>query len=330
MTEMDVREISEHTNLSIRTIYNLVSTGKIPYKRISPKKVVFLREEIDEWLRIREDGRKSRKNKNESLSEGPLKETQNQEKSGNDVILSVPDHIVQVRTAGKRNYFLQAGILSLVLITLGWGGGYLYFRSHGRNTSASKPFTSLDGVDMATLIADGKIDSLDFGQASNDLDHVQVKLDYLSRIVSLEGGISSPQIKPFLVNALKSEEDNYAIKSKTMDALKSLFLDPDVKDALIYSLTHDQNPIIRMKAMTVLANIAGSREVNNALVDRLKNDENTGIRFKALELIEDSMGREIVSVLRGLNVPDRNSIIKNRIDAIYRKYNYAPLGKQKI
>ena len=329
MTEMDVQTTSKYTRLSVRTIYNLVSTGKIPYKRISPKKVIFIEEEIDEWLRTREDGRKTKRIEVETRPEEASADPCSFE--GDLRTTALPHHFSEapLLSSRKAQKIFHSGIIAFVLIALGWGGGYLYFKSQGRSESTPKPFSSLNGVDMETLLTHGKIDSLDFGQASNDLDHVQVKLDYLSQIVSLEGAISSPQIKPFLVNALRSEEDNYAIKSKTMDALKTLFLDPDVKGALIHSLTHDQNPIIRMKAMTVLANIATSDEVNKALVDRLKNDENTGIRFKALELIEQSMGREIVSILRNLKAPDKNSIIKNRIDAIYRKYNHAPLQKQK-
>jgi excisionase family DNA binding protein len=321
MTEMDVKTTSDYTRLSLRTIYNLVSTGRIPFKRISAKKVVFVKEEIDEWLSTRVDGRRTRRSAEKEATIALPEES---------AVACSHEVAAPNRTAWKRFPLLSFGMIAVTLLLLGWGGGYLFFKSKARGSSISnpKPLNSQISVDMGTLLAHAKIDSLDLGQVSDESDHVQVKLDYLSQIVNLEGAISSPQIKPFLVNTLKSTEDSYAIKSKTLDALKSHFLDPEVKDALIHAMTHDTNPLIRMKAMTVLANIASSEDVNKALVDRLKNDETTGIRFRALELIEDSMGKEILNVLKSLKEKDENSLITKRINLIFRKYGNASLQKK--
>ena len=41
MEEMDVIGVSKYCGLTKRTIYNMVSTGRIPYRRLSEKRVSF-------------------------------------------------------------------------------------------------------------------------------------------------------------------------------------------------------------------------------------------------------------------------------------------------
>lgn len=50
---MDAKELSAYANLSLQTIYNLVHTNQIPFKRISKKRASFDKKEIDEWLKTR-------------------------------------------------------------------------------------------------------------------------------------------------------------------------------------------------------------------------------------------------------------------------------------
>jgi excisionase family DNA binding protein len=314
MEDMDVKAVSKYTHLSPRTIYNLVSTKKIPFKRLSEKKVIFIKDDIDEWMKRREDGKKSRKI--------PKKQIHFEEDS---VQISAPLSISGERKPkglspqAKRNF--QFGVLAIVLISIGWGGGFFFVKS--RSQRASFKSSTPNGIDIETLIDHAKINSLDFSQSAANESNIQVKLDYLSQVVELEGTISSPQIKPFLVHALEREEDNYAIKSKTIDAFEPYFLDPEIRQAIIHILAHERDPIIRMKAVTVLAKVAKTEEIKKALLERLNNDENMGIRFKVLELIENFVDEEVIEVLRILREKEKEGIIKNKVEAIFQKYkNY--------
>ena len=53
-----IQEVSEFLGISISTINRLVKEGDFPSKiKLSPRRIVFLRSEIDEWV-------KSKKNNN--------------------------------------------------------------------------------------------------------------------------------------------------------------------------------------------------------------------------------------------------------------------------
>ena len=51
---MTVKELAAYANLSHQTIYNLVCQNKIPFRRVSEKKVQFEKDEIDVWLKKRD------------------------------------------------------------------------------------------------------------------------------------------------------------------------------------------------------------------------------------------------------------------------------------
>jgi len=48
---LNIKEVSELLGISISTINRLIKKGKFPPKRkISPKRVVFMKYQIDEWI----------------------------------------------------------------------------------------------------------------------------------------------------------------------------------------------------------------------------------------------------------------------------------------
>ena len=125
---MNVKQLAEYTQLSSRTIYNLVYQKKVPFKRISQKKVVFYKEEIDEWLAARNPSKKEDDIENQSIqgvqTEGSI-DTRSENSTG--------------KISLKLGTIIGAGIFLLIC---GWGSNYLNQR-YGRNIAKQEPVRSL-------------------------------------------------------------------------------------------------------------------------------------------------------------------------------------------
>ncbi len=360
---MTVKELAVYANLSPQTIYNLVCQNKIPFKRVSEKKVQFEKDEIDVWLKQRDldkaviiRARRIRKRAEKlpipasveapcaveaiepAPSALPPPASPGSAYSGSPVHslpylpsffgMEPPIHSAAKapRPDSRRNPWLTP--LLLFLILPGWVGGLLYIRSRVHKTPSSASSVLPVGLNAEAA----RIDTLDYvpaparepnaraASATKDSGLVQIKLDYLSQIIEVEGTVGSPQIKSLLIRALKSDKEEYSVKSKSIDIVQPYYADPEIRGALLHILARDENPVIRMKAMTVLAKISGNPEIKSALLERLKNDTNMGVRYKALELIENDIDGEILSVLKILKEKETNKIIKERAETIYEGY----------
>ncbi len=45
-----IKETAVFTGYSVSTIYKLTSKGEIPHHKLSPKKLVFYKSELNEWI----------------------------------------------------------------------------------------------------------------------------------------------------------------------------------------------------------------------------------------------------------------------------------------
>jgi excisionase family DNA binding protein len=362
--KMTVKELAVYVNLSPQTIYNLVCQNKIPFKRVSEKKVQFEKDEIDAWLKQRNLDKvvviRARKNRRiaektsipasieaacalevistapstlpppaspESIFSGTLVHGRSSPASFFGVEPSILGAAKAPDPDGRRNPWLIP--LILLLIVPGWVGGFLYFRSRVHKTSALAASVLPVGLNAEAA----RIDTLDYVPAPAGGSKVraasvprgggliQIKLDYLSQIIEVDGPVGSPQIKALLIKALKSNEEKYSVKSKSIDIVQPYYADSEIRGALLHILARDGNPVIRMKAMTVLAKISSNPEIKSALLERLKNDTNIGVRYKALELIENDVDGEILSVLKILKEKETDKIIKERAGTIYEAYD---------
>ncbi len=332
---MDVGDVSRFTGLSPRTIYNLVSTERIPYQRVNAKKVLFDKNEIDAWMKARRTRRTTTgpANSSQSATAAP-QETRSEPVSVSQekpIVLpgalprssKLPDvspkAVSSVPT--RRSYLLQSGLISLALVTIAALGGWLYL-SKSRVPGPSAPSSEIIPVNLNADLA--RINYLDFvpeGTAGTEAGGtVQIKLEYLSKPMEVRGQVQSPQIKSLLIGALKKQDEEYSIKSKSIDIVQPYYADPEIRAVLLSILARDKDPVIRMKAMTVLSKIAGNREIKSALIDRLKNDVNVGVRYKALELIEKDVDDEILGLLRILKDKETNRIIRDRAGSIYEAH----------
>lgn len=335
---MDAKELSAYANLSLQTIYNLVHTNQIPYSRISKKRAVFDKNEIDEWLKTRK--RKIRQPKPIS-SEEPISEILSKDDSGAGGATlpgtppsrtSPPPPLPPSTLQLSSRPFVAQLIAVFLFIAIGWGGGFLYFHykaasnaSQNAAKAAAEPGPasgliklSPGVIDLAPFMEQGKPGRIDIRIPSVESQKTQVHMDRVSDI-NVQGEEAS-LIKPLLIQTLKSADGDYAFKSKTIDIVRPYAYDPKIQEALIYLTKNEKDPAIRMKAVTVLAKVADMDEVKEALLDRLLNDKIKGIRFKALEIIEKNMDRRAISVLEKVKDKETDESIRNRAKAIFNNY----------
>lgn len=298
---MNVKELADYANLSRQTIYNLVNTKKIPFNRISEKKVLFDKNEIDEWLNNREKKKKVtyRRRRGVNVQKSPVDK--------------------QVTNKFPKSTPIYAYLLiPVLLIAIGWAGGFLYFKSRVRSFDLNN--SSAESIDLSSLIEEGKLGRIEVSTPSLDSEKVQIYLDHISDI-EIQGEANSSSVKPLLIQTLKSGSEDYALKSKTIDIIRPYTDDPKIREALIYVAKNETDPVIRMKALTVLARVAKVEEVKETLLDRLINDKNIGIRFKSLEIIEKVVDEEIITLLKRLIKEEQNDVIKAKVKSIYNKYS---------
>jgi len=312
---MDVKEVASYTNLSPKTIYNLVYSKQIPFKRISEKKVIFFKDDINGWLRRR----KKEKFKKEVRNSKRLKDEHKKIKiKTNEEKATIIKTLFASFHHNNKLYF----IVSFLIFSLGWMGNYLYYKAKNYSSNfyiATKKSDS-ESFDIESLIEQAKLSDLQINCSFLEKDKIDIKLDYISNI-ELKGNVKSTHIKPLLVYALKNGKGDYATKSKTIDIIKPFVDDKKIRKALIHMIKNDENPALRMKAVTVLTKVAKTEEVKEAILDRLKNDKNEVVRFKALEIVEKIVDEQIITALENIKEKDKSSIIRNRAELVLKKHD---------
>ena len=65
---LSIKEVSELLGISVSTINRLIKRGDFPQKiKISPKRIIFMKREIDEWIKSKKITTKFLKNKGASF-----------------------------------------------------------------------------------------------------------------------------------------------------------------------------------------------------------------------------------------------------------------------
>ena len=320
---MTVKETAAYTNFAPQTIYNLVSTQKIPFKRISPKKVLFDKGEIDKWLFERnkeqqpEGKEKSLAEKDALISERILKSR----KKANFLQLFRP------RGQKKLTYVVPMTLMFLV----GWAACFYFYQLKRGSENPSPEIVARklsENLKLDLLKDDTEIRDINVVPTSLDMNEVQIKLGHLSN-VEFKGEAHSDLIMPFLLYVLKSEKENYATKSKTIDVVKPYVDDEKIRTVLIQLMKNDKNPSIRMKSLAILSKVAQSDEVKEAILDRLIHDGDETLRFRALEALESIVDAKILSALLQVKREDGSEIVRNRAELICRKnWTKIPGGKK--
>lgn len=311
--EWAVKRVATYANLSEKTIYNLVYSKKIPFHRISEKKVVFYKKEIDEWLKDRKKQKKLR---------SALKKRMLCKEDRKDFLSNREEkkrwEISYLLTRFPKKY-LTFFITIIFCFFMGWVGSSIFYGS--RSARKEYLFGPLEkATNLESLIHRAQIGGIHINQSLLEKDKVDIKIDYISNIEA-KGEIKSPITLSFLINILRAEQENYAVTSKVIDILKPRLLDdPEIREALIEKIYTDNNPVIRMKVVTTLSEQAKIRETKEALIKVLRNDENEAVRFRALCSLEEVMDEKIISELTNIKKEEGSKNIRTRIESILRKH----------
>jgi excisionase family DNA binding protein len=328
--KMNVKEVASYTGLSIGTVYNLVSQKKIPFQRISEKKVVFDRTEIDVWLTERRQGSLENEIVKSINTSAGREEPAGIDPRLPDIQMPVGteirtpyDPLNRIGDRKTRSFWKKSAYAAAILavFALGWmGAKRFYIKSAATSPDSGWIKTVADGNQPANAVAGSpEIKDLQIIPAEPDSDEVRIKLDRSQRI-ELRGEAGSESIMPFLLKALNTGTEDYATRSKTIDVIKPYVEDSKVRQTLLGVMKTDKNPAIRMKALSVLSKVARTAEVKDAILDRLINDEDEAIRFKSLEILEDIVDAQIASALMKIKNADRSEMVRKRAETIYRNH----------
>ncbi|PYU27991.1 MAG: hypothetical protein DMG32_04075 [Acidobacteria bacterium] len=113
-----------------------------------------------------------------------------------------------------------------------------------------------------------------------------------------------------------------SVRLGSIDALRPVADDPQVRAAMSDALRHDPNPAVRLRAIEALRGVGSAPDVQSAILGALSDDDNSGVRIQALNTVIERMRRRefprvppdnrAVSILRDRMRNDSNSYIRSR------------------
>ena len=236
-----------------------------------------------------------------------------QERSGESRGKAWAVHLFRPFPAGAR--IAAAGVVSLAL---GIIGGYVLF---GGGPSGAM----LPSLHQVGQVEQGKTQISDVHFLYVDPVSGDVELSFEAiRPVRLRGNLKDDSIRDILAEALVNE-DNPGLRIKTVSAIAGIAeeaVDPKVKDALIFSVTHDPNPGVRKEAIKGLMKFPWDADIRDALLEVLSKDENQGLRVDAINALTESrpqaatVDQEMLRILKQRVQSDPNNYIRLRAKAM--------------
>jgi hypothetical protein len=145
---------------------------------------------------------------------------------------------------------------------------------------------------------------------------VQIVVDE-TRQRTVSGRLDDQKIRSLLLTAVKDPSDP-GLRTETLDILtqENHAPSPEIRDALVFALGHDENAGVRLKAVAGLKPMVRDPEVRTALAAALLNDANPGVRTQAIEVLtagpSSEVGRDIVATLQELMARENNAYIRDR------------------
>ncbi len=175
------------------------------------------------------------------------------------------------------------------------------------NSSDARPQTSISNVRF--------IDS----DASDG--EVEFEFDAVAPM-HIKGKIDDPEIQKLLTHALLNES-NAGVRLSTVNAIRhhsenKKIIDPLIKSTLIKSLTSDSNPGVRREALRVLQQYDFDADIRDALLFVISKDNNAGLRVAAINAFEmikmDGTKFDVATInaLKQQIEKEQNNYIRNR------------------
>jgi HEAT repeats/Putative zinc-finger len=113
-----------------------------------------------------------------------------------------------------------------------------------------------------------------------------------------------------------------SVRLDSIDALRPMADDPQVREAMSEALRHDPNPAVRLRAIEALRGVGSAPDVQSAILGALSDDDNSGVRIQALNTLLERMrsgefasaplDNRALSILRDRMHNDSNGYIRSR------------------
>ncbi len=116
----------------------------------------------------------------------------------------------------------------------------------------------------------------------SDKNRVHIFVDQI-RQREIVGGINDASIRELLLQASKDPADP-GLRVDSVELLQG-HDGSDIRDALLYSVTHDENAAVRLKALEGLRHFQDDRQTRDALLQVLEGDSNPAVRTEAIDVL---------------------------------------------
>ena len=153
--------------------------------------------------------------------------------------------------------------------------------------------------------------------ADNAPPKVELQLKALRPMV-VQGPVNSDEVKRVLLNVLRNNQNfDPDVRLDSVELLKSLDKDSDVRQALCHVVHTDRNAAVRLKALEALSGSASAPMVRKTLLDALVDDSNPGVRVEAINKLrtleqngEISSDAQLLGILRQRAERDPSTYIR--------------------
>lgn len=144
----------------------------------------------------------------------------------------------------------------------------------------------------------------------------------------VRGNVNDDKVQKVLARALTNEE-NDGVRLRTVNAIASQVQhDPEVKAALISALKTDLNPCVRQEAIRVLLRYPLDKEVKQALMYTLSHDRNSGNRIAAINGLATAsmeghrMDQDVLKLLKQKTESDNNNYVRRQARTVIQEVAY--------
>ncbi|MBI1750175.1 MAG: HEAT repeat domain-containing protein [Acidobacteria bacterium] len=155
---------------------------------------------------------------------------------------------------------------------------------------------------------------------------IQVHM-FTQQPVVLTGTVDNSDVRRLLMYVVQNNQQfDSGLRMDSLEALRALSDDAEVRGALCYAARNDRNPGLRLKALETLRGFQREEQVHKTLLDALLRDNNPGVRVEAINALramadqpEGQPDAELVKVLRDRMRNDPNSYVRMQSAAAVRQ-----------
>jgi len=136
------------------------------------------------------------------------------------------------------------------------------------------------------------------------------------RHINMVTPVSSPVAKEVLMHTIINPEP-MGTRMRAMEAA-AVTMDPELEEALIYTLHNDPDLSVRLEALSTLKRFPYSDRVHRALITTLREDDAVQMRLLALDRLADRQGQRetLQQVINEADLKDDPAVMQRAIELI--------------